>query len=131
MTRIYLDPTALVLFTGGTEGAEHVAPGASEAVVNLVEAGFDVIVLGDTSVDPLRELPSVVGHAAELPEHLDQDTWYLTGEPHPVFGRPRGGTTVLVGPRRPAGKLPLPRFDMEARDLPSAAMEILTRQAMA
>jgi hypothetical protein len=131
VSRIYLDPTALVLAAGGTEGAEHVAPGATDAVANLVEAGFEVVVLGDAAAEPLRALPRAVGHAAELPEHLDPDAWYLTGEPHPVFGRPRGGTTVLVGPRRPAGKLPLPRFDMEARDLPSAAMEILTRQAMA
>jgi len=131
VTRIYLDPTALVLSTGGTEGVDHVAPGATDAVANLVEAGFDVVLLGGAAADPLRGLPSAVGHADELPEHLDQDAWYLTGEPHPVFGRPRGGTTVLVGPRRPAGKLPLPRFDMETRDLPSAAMEILTRQAMA
>ena len=130
MTRIYLDPTALVLFSGGSGGAEHVAPGATEAVVNLVEAGFEVFILGDASADPLQKLARGVGHADELPEHLDRDAWYLTGEPHPAFGRPRGGTTVLVGPRRPAGKLPLPRFDMEARDLPSAAMEILTRQAM-
>ena len=93
MTRIYLDPTALVLFTGGTEGAEHVAPGESEAVVNLVEAGFDVVILGDASAEPLRQLASAVGHVDALPEHLDQDAWYLTGEPHPAFGRPRGGTT--------------------------------------
>ena len=131
MTRIYLDPTALVLFTGGTEGAEHVAPGASEAVVNLVEAGFDVVILGDASAEPLRQLASSIGHVDALPEHLDQDAWYLTGEPHPAFGRPRGGTTVLVGPRRPPGKIPLPRFDLEARDMASAAMEILTRDAMA
>ena len=131
MTRIYLDPTALVLSTGGTEGAEHVAPGATDAVVNLVEAGFDVVLLGNSGHASLTELPAEVHRADELPEHLEQDAWYLTGEPHPTFGRPRGGTTVLVGPKRPAGKLPPPRFDMEARDISSAAMEILTRQAMA
>ena len=131
MTRIYLDPSALVMSTGATEGAEHVAPGATDALVNLVEAGFDVVLLGDAPHTSLQDLPSSVGRADGLPEHLDADAWYLTGEPHPAFGRPRGGTTVLVGPRRPAGKLPAPRFDMEARDISSAAMEILTRQAMA
>jgi hypothetical protein len=131
VTRIYLDPTALVLSTGGNEGSEHVAPGATDAVANLVEAGFDVVLLGDASPDPLRDLPGAVRHVQALPEHLDHDAWYLTGEPHPAFGRPRGGTTVLVGPRQPVGKLPPPRFDMEARDMASAAMEILTRQAMA
>lgn len=132
MTRIYLDPTALVLPSVGPEpGEEHVAPGATDAVEHLVEAGFEVIVLGEVANVPLRKLPKTVRHEGALPEHLDHDAWYLTGEPYPPFGRPRGGTTVLVGPRRPAGKIPLPRFDMEVRDLPSAAMEILTRQAMA
>jgi hypothetical protein len=149
VTRIYLDPTALVLETGDATGADHVAPGASDAVAHLVAAGFDVILLGvggegtasggstgstasgGSPGRPLRLLPHEVRHEASLPEHLEPDAWYLTGEPHPSFGRPRGGTTVLVGPRRPAGRLPLPRFDMETRDMASAAMEILTRQAMA
>jgi hypothetical protein len=132
VTRIYLDPTALVLPSGGPDtGDEHVAPGATDAVAHLVEAGFEVIVLGDAASEPLRQLPHEVAREPALPEHLDHDAWYLTGEPYPSFGRPRGGTTVLVGPRRPAGKLPLPRFDMETRDMASAAMEILTRQAMA
>jgi len=132
VTRIYLDPTALVLASGGPEtGDEHVAPGATDAVGHLVDAGFEVIVLGEAAPDAVRQLPAGVGHATALPEHLAGDAWYLTGEPYPSFGRPRGGTTVLVGPRRPAGKIPLPRFDLEARDMPSAAMEILTREAMA
>jgi hypothetical protein len=132
VTRIYLDPTALVMPTGGPETTEeHVAPGATDAVAHLVEAGFEVIVLDEATPDPLRSLAHEVKHASSLPEHLDHDAWFLTGEPYPSFGRPRGGTTVLVGPRRPVGKIPLPRFDMEARDIGSAAMEILTRQAMA
>jgi len=131
VTRVYLDPTALVLPTVGSDADDHVAPGANDAVQHLVEAGFDVIVLGEPAAAPIGELPGEVRHERRLPEHLPHDAWYLTGEPYPSFGRPRGGTTVLVGPRRAAGKVPLPRFDMEARDLPSAAMEILTRQAMA
>jgi hypothetical protein len=132
VTRIYLDPTALVLPSPGPGTAEeHVAPGATDAVAHLVDAGFEVVLLGEHPVEPLRDLAGGIEQAAALPEHLDHDAWYLTGEPYPSFGRPRGGTTVLVGPRRPPGKLPQPRFDMEARDLPSAVMEILTRQAMA
>jgi hypothetical protein len=135
VTRIYLDPTALVLTAGSETGEEHVSPGASNAVAHLVAAGFDVILLDASDGSPsrrLRLLPNEVRREATLPEHLEPDAWYLTGEPlHPSFGRPRGGTTVLVGPRRPAGAFPLPRFDMETRDMASAAMEILTRQAMA
>jgi hypothetical protein len=131
VTRIYLDPTALILPSPLPGGGEQVVPGTVDAVALLVDAAFEVIVLGDLAAVPLQELPAAVRHAPSLPEHLEADAWYLTGEPHPAFGRPRGGTTVLVGPRRPVGKVPLPRFDLEARDMPSAAMEILTRQAMA
>ena len=72
-----------------------------------------------------------VTRADVLPEHLDAGAWFLTGEPYLSAGRPRGGRTMLVGPRPPVGKVPLPRFDMEARDLSAAAMEILTHDAMA
>ncbi|HEY3334546.1 MAG TPA: hypothetical protein VGK16_04845 [Candidatus Limnocylindrales bacterium] len=131
MTRVYLDPSTLVLASAGPgTGDDHVGPGVAEAVAHLVDAGFEVIVLGPADAEALKGLGSSVGHQASLPEHLDGDAWYLTAEPHPTFGRPRGGTTVLVGPRRAAGKMPLPRFDLETRDLGSAAMEILTRQAM-
>jgi hypothetical protein len=130
VSQVYLDPSALLLPAADPAAEEElVAPGAHDAVGHLVEAGFEVVLLGDAS--PTGELPSGVGHAAQLPEHLDADAWYLTGEPYPAFGRPRGGTTVLVGPRRPQGKVPLPRFDLETRDMASAAMEILTRDAMA
>ena len=131
MTAIYVDPSALLL-PPAVPGVpdEHVEPGAPDAVRHLVEAGFEVVLLAPDG-DPVPDLPVDVRRASELPKHLDQDTWYLTGEPHPAFGRPRGGTTVLVGPRRPPGRIPLPRFDLEARDMASAAMEILTRDAMA
>jgi hypothetical protein len=132
VTCVYLDPSALLLGSAGPgSGDDRVAPGTAEAVAHLVDAGFEVIVLGPASSEALGELAGSVRHEAALPEHLDPDTWFVTGDPHPAFGRPRGGTTVLVGPRRPTGKVPLPRFDLEARDMASAAMEILTRQAMA
>ena len=131
MTRVYLDPTALLLASGGPDqGDSHVAPGAAEAVRHLVDAGYEVVVLGPAS-PALAELGASVRHEDTLPEHLDVDAWYLTADSNPSFGRPRGGTTMLVGPRRPVGKVPLPRFDMQARDMASAAMEILTREAMA
>ncbi len=132
MTRVYLDPSALLLASAGPgSGDDRVAPGIGEAVAHLVDAGFEVVVLAPSSGNALGELPPAVRHEPSLPEHLDADAWFVTGDPYPSFGRPRGGTTVLVGPRRPSGKLPLPRFDLESRDMASAAMEILTRQAMA
>jgi hypothetical protein len=131
VSQVYLDPSALLLPPADPATADElVAPGAHDAVEHLVDAGFEVVLLGDDAAAS-SELPTGVRHAPELPAHLDADAWYLTGEPYPHFGRPRGGTTVLVGPRRPQGKVPLPRFDLETRDMASAAMEILTRDAMA
>ena len=131
MSLVYVDRSAVLLpsIDPGTTD-DLVAPGAHDALEHLVEAGFEVVLLGDEATAPV-ELPRGVRNAAELPEHLDPDTWYLTGEPYPAFGRPRGGTTVLVGPRQPQGKVPLPRFDLETHDLAAATMEILTRAAMA
>lgn len=133
MTHIYLDPSALMLQSSDPGAAgDQIVPGADDAVRHLVEAGFEVIVLDDGASDSLDALvPGSLARMTALPEHLDSDAWYLTGEPSPRFGRPRGGTTVLVGPKRPQGHVPLSRFDLEVRDLPSAAIEILTRQAMA
>ena len=131
MTSIYVDPSALLLAAPDEETPDDLlAPGAQEALTHLVEAGFDVVLLGEGVPSP-DALPEGLHQGAELPQHLDADAWYLTGQPYPSFGRPRGGTTVLVGPHRPEGKLPLPRFDLETRDLGATAMEILTRQAMA
>ena len=132
MTRIYLDPTVLLLSSPdpAARAEDVLAPGAADAVTLLVEAGFEVLALGAPAA-PSGGLPSSVRFSPELPEHLDPSDWYLTGDPYPEYGRPRGGTTVLVGPHRPEGKLPLPRFDMETRDLAATAMEILTREAMA
>ena len=96
MTAIYVDPSALLLPTAepGTPD-EQVEPGGAEAVRHLLDAGYEVVLLAPEG-DPVPGLPGDVRRASELPEHLDPDCWYLTGEPHPSFGRPRGGTTVLV-----------------------------------
>jgi len=131
MAAIYLDLSALRLPSmDPAVPDEQLTPGAAQAVGHLVDAGFEVVVLA-LDDEPMPPLGDGVTRAEMLPEHLGAGTWYLTGDPYPALGRPRGGTTVLVGPRPAAGKVPLPRFDLEARDLAAAAMEILTRDAMA
>lgn len=131
MTAIYLDLSALRLPSlDPAVPDEQLAPGAVEAVGHLVEAGFEVVVVAPEDA-PMPPLGDQVTRAEVLPEHLDSGAWFLTGEPYLSAGRPRGGLTMLVGPRPPVGKVPLPRFDMEARDLGAAAMEILTHEAMA
>jgi len=138
MITVYVHPSALLLAAGdpAPPGSPEppspgpVDPGAAEALGHLAEAGMNVAVVAASDIMlpvVLAPLPRV----AELPDPLEAGTWFLTGEPNPIGGPPRGGTTILVGPRPPDGPVPLPRFDVIARDLSAAAMEILTRQAMA
>ncbi len=131
MSHVYIDPTAITLpaATGGF-GDDPVPTGAADPLHHLVESGWTVELIGEIG-DDVGGVPAGVLPGRSLPEQIDHDDWFLTGEPYPPTGRPRGGTAVLVGPRRPAGPIPLPRFDLETRDLASAVMEILTRAAMA
>jgi hypothetical protein len=137
MTCIYLDPDALLLPASSPAddpraGGDHrgrIAPGAREAVELLVDAGFDVFVLASDGVAPAG-LPDGTRESRAVPAHLDGGAWYLTGEPYPPYDLPRGGTTMLVGPRRRDHHVPAPRFDVVSRDMPAAALEILARDAM-
>lgn len=124
MIHVYVDPSAMSISSAAATTATPAAP-----LHHLVEAGMAVILLGTHSNGGM--LPPGVEVGGTLPDSLQPDDWFLSGEPYPDAGRPRGGRAVLVGPRRAPGPVPLPRFDMEARDLTAAVMEILTRQAMA
>ncbi len=124
VTHVYIDPSAMSISSAGATSATPAAP-----LDHLLEAGMSVTLLGTPpAVDPF---PAGVEVGGTLPDALAADDWFLTGTPYPESGRPRGGRTVLVGPRLAPGPIPLPRYDVEARDLAAAVMEILTRQAMA
>ncbi len=132
---VYVHTSALVLAAsdagpGRPATARPLNPGAAEALGRLAAAGFDIAIVGEQAA-PLPDELASIHRAAELPDPLETGSWFLTGEPNPASRLPRGGTTVLVGPRPPDGRIPLPRFDMTARDIASAAMEVLLRDAMA
>ena len=125
MPSVYLDPSTLVLAADDAAGPRPV-PGAADALRSLRDAVDDVVVLSDAPVpidlpDGVRVQPAISGEDRRT-------TWFVTadGETTP----PGGVTTMLVGPRRMPGHLPLTRFDVEARDLSAAVIEILTREAM-
>ena len=94
------------------------APGASEALRHLSEAGHDVV--------PVSAPPP----ADRLGDDTVRPAWLLTASVELCVERPAGITTVFVGPRRPATRGPLVRCDLEARDLGAAVLEILSREAM-
>jgi len=132
LARIYVDSSAIALPAPGNPSDPEpiAAPGAAEAIRHLAESDCEVVLLADRPLPRLGELPDGVSVTPTMPTPAGPDAWFVTSDPEGPWGRPRGTRTVLVGPRRAPGPLPLPRFDVEARDLSSAVIEILTRQAM-
>lgn len=132
MPHVFVDPSVVVLPTTPHDASApaQLAPGAVDALRHLAEAGCDVVLLDPPGDPEFDGLPDGVRVAPELPRPLGPDAWFLTADPGSRFGRPRGARTILVGPKRPSGPIPLPRYDIEARDLGTAVIEILTRQAM-
>lgn len=131
MARVLVDSSAVLERVNGVPGPIRLAPGAADALRHLTEADLEVVLLDPPGDADVSCLPAGVEIARDLPASIARDTWFLTADPQSRFGRPRGTHTILVGPRRAPGPLPLPRYDVEARDLSSAVIEILARQAMA
>ncbi len=144
MTTVYVDPVGTALpdahLGNGSNGAT-LLPGALEALNRLCEARFDVVLLIDKPVQALASLDGRVrydhgpvddGGPFRRPRHIDGDRPWLiaSDEGWSERERPVGVRTIRVGPKRPVGRRPGARFDLEARDLPAAVMEILVRDTM-
>lgn len=106
-------------------------PGAVDALRHLVEAGHGIVVIG--------QLPAELGGSIEVPFETGSDVggdvrgcWLVVADPEECRTRRRPGLrTMYVGPRRVPEHRPTARCDTESRDLASAAIEILTQDAMA
>ena len=105
MSRVYVTDEALA------------EPGAREALAHLGDAGHDVVV-----VDGDAASAAVAGAGSA--------GWLITADPRACGRRSATVRTILVGPRRPAPRGPSLRCDLEARDLSTAVLEILSREAM-
>ena len=99
-------------------------PGAAAALERLERAGHEVVDRRDAPAGSL-DVP-----AAPPGGDRRRRAWHLTASPEGCVDREAGVTTILVGPRRPAGRGPTRRCDLEARDLGAAVLEILAREAM-
>jgi hypothetical protein len=138
MTRVYLEPTAILLAgplpAGAAAGPSHPAPGAIDAIDNLREAGHEVFLYREpaSSEQELVELATLAGlQIAGLPgQPVGPGDWLITADPRQCERRLAGVRTILVGPRRPPGPRPTAHCDVQARDLGAAAIEVLTREAM-
>lgn len=117
MTAIYVHPSAVGL------------PDAADRLANLLDTGHDLVLVGDVPGDLAEGLPAA-GRATELPADVERGTWFVTADPATCGERRAGLQTLLIGPRPAPSPRPAPRCDVEARDLASAVLEILSRDAM-
>lgn len=139
MTRVYVEPTAIMLGGGFPSGAPagvgtHPAPGAIDAIDNLREAGHEVLLYREpaSSDERLSQVSKLTGLtiAGSPGQPPAPGSWLITADPRHCERRVAGVRTILVGPRRPPGPRPTAHCDVQARDLGAAAIEILTREAM-
>ena len=115
MTTIYIDSSAAIL------------PDAPGRLTYLTEAGLDLVLVAplDHRAGTVTTWPSRLG---ELPKDPPRGTWFVTADPTTCGDRRAGLSTLLIGPRDDS---PRPtRCDLTARDVASAVLEILARQAM-
>ena len=116
MSAVYIHPSARAM------------PDAADQLAHLMEAGLDVVLLGDSDAD-VDGVLSTARRDAEMPADPPRGSWFLTADPETCGERKVGLRTLLIGPRT-AQTRPGPRCDTEARDLSSAVLEVLSRDVM-
>ena len=130
MSRVYLDPGVLLVRSGAAGPmASRVAADAAEPLQTLAETGHELVLVTAARV-PLPDGFPEIRESARI-DPAPSSSWFLTTDPE-VCGRRRPGLrTVLVGPGPATTRAPVQRCDMRVRDLQSAVIEILAREAMA
>jgi hypothetical protein len=120
MAAIYVHPSVATL------------PGAADRLATLAEGGHEVVLVGGdpASFESFEGAVPQARSEAELPADVARGSWFLTADPEPCAERRVGLLTLLIGPRAAPSPRPGPRCDVEARDLATAVLEILSRDAM-
>ena len=103
-------------------------PDAADQLRHLTDTGHRVFVLGElpSTMQDIAQIEPVEG----LPEPAAKGSWLLTTDPQLCGDRRPPLSSMLVGPRAAPSPRPAPRCDADARDLASAVLEILGREAM-
>lgn len=146
MTTVYLDPSGTILARpSGRRGSDgqRLLPGAVDALQRLCDEHYDVVVLSDRPIEPLQDLGEALRFAAAPPDVAAVEatrprgsgpaprSWLIAAdEGWSERSRPAGLRTIRVGPRLPESHRPTARFDLEARDLNAAVLEILVRDML-
>jgi hypothetical protein len=117
MTLIYVHPSAVEL------------PDAADQLSHLVDSGHEVVFLGDVPAAVGKAMPRLE-RAGAVPLEVPRGSWLLTADPEACGERQAGLRTLLIGPRAAPSPRPGPRCDVDARDLATAVLEILSRDVM-
>ena len=132
--RVYLDRDAITVRRPADDrrvgATQEIVPGAGEALRYLFEARCDIVLVGRLPTELLHGLGVPVRFSGNV-EAGEGATFLITADPASCeHERTPGVTSILVGPHRPPGPRPTAHCDIEARDLATAVMEILTHEAM-
>jgi hypothetical protein len=115
MATIYVDGSAAIL------------PDAPNRLAHLSDAGHPIVLVAP----PDHRAVSLLDwskHLAEMPPEPPRGSWFVTADPAACGDHQAGLSTLLIGPR---DETPRPtRCDLTARDIASAILEILARDAM-
>ena len=115
MTTIYVDSSAAML------------PDAPSRLAHLTDAGLAVVLIAAAG-HPAASVIDWPDQLGEMPDDPPRGSWFVTADVATCHDWQAGLSTLLIGPRDDS---PRPtRCDMTVRDLGSAVLEILARDAM-
>lgn len=132
MTRIYLEPGVLVARPDAQSNLSpphSIVTGAAEELQTLTETGHELVLVTEHGFDLPADFPPM-GLVARIDDAVD-GSWFLTTDPELCGTRRARVRTILVGPGPGGHRAAVQRCDISTRDLRSAVLEILTREAMA
>jgi len=128
MTRVYLEPGVILARQGNDSIDESaVASDAGESLRTLAETGHDLVLVAGRPVSLPPDFPEM---SAMLAPDAERDAWFLTTDPEHCGNRRAGVRSILVGPGPATRRAAIHRCDIQTRDLRSAVLEILSREAM-
>lgn len=147
VTTVYLDPPGTILarvpLRRGAPERLRLLPGAIDALRRLCDEHYEVVVLSERPIEPLSGIGESLRFEARPPDEADPDaprprgagptprSWLIAAEEGwSEWARPAGLRTIRVGPRLPDSHRPTARFDLEARDLNAAVLEILVQDML-
>ncbi|MDQ2966474.1 MAG: hypothetical protein M3R57_11565 [Chloroflexota bacterium] len=128
MSRVYLEPGVIRARPGDDPiDASSVASDAGEALQTLADTGHDLVLVTSRAVSLPAGFPKM---RDMLAPDAERDAWFLTTDPEHCGNRWAGVRSILVGPGPETRKAAIHRCDIRTRDLRSAVLEILAREAM-